>query len=133
MNKRIDYMRARREANKKPCVTCNEVMVLSTSTNCMSCAQFLRAPDITLGEAIYKNHHRSSAYALIRSRARNICKFSPCHACGYDKHTEVCHLTAIGDFPLDTKISVINSKENLIRLCPNCHWEYDKGRLSLDI
>ncbi len=25
----------------------------------------------------------------------------------------------------------VNSKDNIIQLCPNCHWEFDKGLLSL--
>lgn len=51
--------------------------------------------------------------------------------CGYDKHVEVCHIKAIRDFDLKTKIKDINSKENLVLLCPNCHWEFDNGLLTL--
>jgi hypothetical protein len=34
-------------------------------------------------------------------------------------------------FPLDTPISVVNSLDNLVGLCPNCHWEFDHGLLQL--
>lgn len=87
--------------------------------------------DMTLKEAIYDRHHRSSAYALIRSRARSVVKPKPCYNCGYEKHTEVCHIKAISDFDENTKLSVINDPSNLVRLCPNCHWEFDRGILKL--
>ena len=82
----------------------------------------------TIEEVVYKHHHRSSAYGLIRSQARSIAKslgFSKCLKCLYDKHYEVCHIKPISSFPLDTPISVINSPDNLMPLCPNCHWEHD--------
>ena len=48
-----------------------------------------------------------------------------CELCCYDKHVEVCHIKPIGSFDGNTKISKINSYNNLILLCPNCHWEFD--------
>jgi len=86
--------------------------------------------DMTLSEAIYTNHHRSSAYALVRSRARSLFKklgIDTCECCGYNKHVEIAHKKAVSTFEGDTLISVINSKENLMALCPNCHWEYDQN------
>lgn len=84
--------------------------------------------DMSLKEAIYENHHRSSAFALVRSRARAIAKklgLNTCVKCGYDKHVEIAHIKPISSFSEEVLISVINSKENLMSLCPNCHWEYD--------
>lgn len=85
--------------------------------------------DMTLQDAIYEKHHRSSAYALVRSRARASVKHEPtvCEKCGYSKHVEVAHIRAIADYPLDTMLSVINERSNLMLLCPNCHWELDHG------
>jgi len=48
-----------------------------------------------------------------------------CEACGYDKHVEVCHKRSIADYPGMTALGEVNSKENLVYLCCNCHWEYD--------
>lgn len=48
-----------------------------------------------------------------------------CETCGYDKHVEVSHKKPIKDFDINTPISVINDRNNLMLLCPNCHWEYD--------
>lgn len=89
------------------------------------------APDMTLAEAKYTKHHKSSAWNLVRARARAASPESPCQNCGYDKHTEVCHIKDISTFSEDTLISVVNSPDNLVRLCPNCHWEFDHGRLEL--
>ena len=101
---------------------------------CPTCREKKYAPDMTLQEAIYTKHHRSSAYALIRSRARSTEKFKSsksCHVCGYDKHIEACHKKSISSFPPETLISEINSPENIIPLCRNCHWEYDHGIIDL--
>ena len=84
--------------------------------------------DMTLREAIYDKHHKSSAFALVRTRARVVAKklgFVECVKCGYNKHIEVAHIKPISSFSEDILISVINSEENIMPLCPNCHWEYD--------
>ena len=83
---------------------------------------------MTLGEAIYFRHHKSSAFALVRTRARAVAKklgWKACAKCGYDKHIEIGHVKDIASYSLDTLLSVINVPENLIPLCPNCHWEFD--------
>lgn len=84
--------------------------------------------DMTLGEAIYQNLHRASAFGLVRARARTSEKAKrvrSCESCGWTAHTEVCHVRPIGSFPLSTLISEINSDSNLKILCPNCHWLHD--------
>lgn len=48
----------------------------------------------------------------------------PCR-CGYSKHVEICHIKSIESFPDDALASEINHIDNLIQLCPNCHWEFD--------
>jgi hypothetical protein len=52
-------------------------------------------------------------------------KGKSCQNCGYSKHVEVCHKKAISTFPATALIKEINSLDNLILLCPNCHWEFD--------
>ena len=84
--------------------------------------------DLTLDEATYRKGHRSSAFALVRTRARAKAKkmgLDSCERCGYNKHVEIAHRKAVSTFEGHTLLSVINSKENLMALCPNCHWEYD--------
>jgi 5-methylcytosine-specific restriction endonuclease McrA len=77
---------------------------------------------------VYEKHHKSSAYALVRSQARTVAKqqgWKSCCKCGYDKHIEIAHIKPISDYSPDTKINVINDPKNLMPLCPNCHWEFD--------
>ncbi len=83
--------------------------------------------DKVLRDVIYDIHHKSSAFSLVRSRARAIVKDEPqvCEKCGYDKHVEVCHIKAISTYEMNTLLSVINDRKNLVLLCPNCHWEFD--------
>ena len=125
----------KRNAKRKPegiCKKCGE-STSSTRVYCKSCwvVRNIVDIDITLEEAVYKKHHVSSAYALVRSRARTKVKneLQSCENCGYDKHVEVAHIKAINSFPKDTKLSVINHRDNLKLLCPNCHWEFDNNLL----
>lgn len=87
----------------------------------------------TVRDILYTKHHKSSAYALIRSRARAITLKlkKKCQICGYSKHVEICHIKPIASFSIETKISIINDLSNLVLLCPNCHWEFDRGMLDL--
>lgn len=87
----------------------------------------------TLAEA--RDMEKYQVHAAIRNRARRIYrnenKPESCANCGYDKKIHVCHIRAINDFPDDASIAEINSPDNLIALCPNCHWEFDNGLLSI--
>lgn len=83
----------------------------------------------TLGET--QSLRRYQKNSRIRAWARLFYKKSGkptyCVRCGYDKHYEVCHIKPVNSFHEDTLISKINHLDNLIALCPNCHWEFDKG------
>lgn len=113
------------------CRTCNKP-ISSNKNYCSKSCKPLSLVDHRLEDIIYKEHHKSSAFALVRENARRVGRkigFIKCINCGYDKHFEVCHIKAISSFPLDTLVSEINNSKNLIPLCPNCHWEYDNGTL----
>lgn len=56
-----------------------------------------------------------------------------CQNCGYDKHFEVCHIKDISSFVDTVMVTEINSLDNLIALCPNCHREFDYGDLRISI
>jgi len=62
----------------------------------------------------------------VRSMARSWfpAKGKTC-GCGYTKHVEVCHKKAITEFLDNAIISQINASNNIMFLCPNCHWEHD--------
>lgn len=105
---------------------CGE-LILSDRKKCVNCIENLNK-DRKLCEITYKKLHRSSAYALVRSMARTFAKkmgWISCCKCGYDKHIEIAHIKPISSFLPDDKISEINSINNLLPLCPNCHWEFD--------
>lgn len=54
-----------------------------------------------------------------------------CQSCGYDKFVEIAHIKPVSSFSADSLVKVINDRNNLVALCPNCHWEFDHGRLIL--
>lgn len=113
----------KRIAESHYCLKC-QIELPNKRSYCDDC---LIPEDVTLSEAIYTKHHRSSAFALVRTRARSLTRKWPkiCKYCGYSKHVEVCHIKPISEYPLNTMISAINNPCNLILLCPNCHWEFD--------
>lgn len=88
--------------------------------------------DKTLGE--YRNmqsvagKHPSWVHAHVRNFARSWLKHltkQPCRHCGYDKHVELAHVKAVSSFGDSSLLSEVNSEDNVIPLCPNCHWEFD--------
>lgn len=89
---------------------------------------------MTLEEAC-KGRTDANKYMKVRSRAKSIAKqnnlLDKCYNCGYNKHVECCHIKDISEFTKDSLLSIINSKNNLIGLCPNCHWEFDNDLLQI--
>lgn len=59
-----------------------------------------------------------------RSWLKHLTKL-PCAHCGYDKHVELAHIKDVASFPDHSLLSEVNSEDNIIQLCPNCHWEFD--------
>lgn len=89
---------------------------------------------ITLKDIMYsykEGYGASNRYTRIRDNAQIIYKNSKrldrCEKCSYKYHYHVCHIKPIHMFDLDTPVSEINALDNLIALCPNCHWEMDNG------
>ena len=67
----------------------------------------------------------------LRHRYRHILDKLKCQNCNYKKHVEVCHIKPISKFNMNELISTINHETNIALLCPNCHWEFDHGKLKL--
>lgn len=93
---------------------------------------------LTVGEYRHKlanrDKHRSWLHAEVRGFNRRwnaSLRELPCQHCGYNKHVELCHKRDIADFPDSATLGEINSRENVIQLCRNCHWEFDNGLLTL--
>ncbi len=74
---------------------------------------------------------RSSIQRHARKMLLNKGAESACELCGYSKHVDVAHRRAVKDFPNSATIAEINDPKNLVRLCPNHHWEFDHGVLIL--
>lgn len=116
------------------CTSC-PTLVSSRRLRCDSCWAFhyeTTRKNKTLGEYRHdkslKGKHRSWVHAEIRGFARRWNKQlvnEPCRHCGYDKHVEIAHIKAISAFSDDALLGEVNSRENLLPLCPNCHWEFD--------
>jgi hypothetical protein len=121
----------RRIFKQRNCERCFKDLTGYRRRFCVECSI---PPDLTLKDAIYTKHYRSAAFALVRYRARAILLklgWTTCCNCSYIKHFEACHIKPIKSFSDDTLLSVINNPDNLLPLCPNCHWELDHGSLKL--
>jgi predicted HNH restriction endonuclease len=90
---------------------------------------------LTKGELIKIRKNYQSYRSCIRKKAELVFKNSgkecKCEVCGYDKHIEIAHKKAVSEFDDSATITEINNINNLIALCPNCHWEFDNGLLKL--
>ena len=88
---------------------------------------------VTIAEIRSRAHYQPNAW--IRKLARRAYYDSDkprcCYRCGYSKHFEICHVRPIQEFPEDAPMAVVNALDNLVALCPTCHWELDHGLLSL--
>lgn len=125
------------------CKKCNTLLYIGWQKGrnrkvCDQCKNNLNQPKnwskITLGEQ-KKNRTLTNAHAHIRSLSRQIYKKSNkpqrCIKCGWGLHYEVCHIKPISSFDDSTTIAEINHIDNLVALCPNCHWAFDHGHLKL--
>lgn len=128
---------AAREKKSFPCSVCGEVIGqgyarYSRRKYCDSCnPQNVDWSQVSLEELQSRRKYQKNSQ--IRDAARSIAKklprFERCANCGYGKHVEVCHVVAISSFPPDAKVSEVNSLDNIVGLCPNCHWEFDNNLL----
>lgn len=119
--------------NKK-CIRCDELITEKGRRKlCVICINIPKYQ--TLKECIYSKGTRSGYYSYVRYHSRNkLLKIRKClcEYCGYDKFSECCHIKAISDFDMNTKIEEINDSENLLFLCPNHHWEFEHFELTID-
>lgn len=117
---------------KKKCLTC-KCLIQKRYTHCRPCKSkiLLEKSVRPISKMTYKKpKFKSNQYTLIRCAAKHVVKGreKKCIRCGYDKHVEVCHIKPISSFDPSTSITIVNHPDNLILLCPNCHWEYDQTK-----
>lgn len=121
----------KRKAIPRFCKHCN-VPITKRTTTCLSCNQsYVDWTQVTKGSVTDKRKYQ--VHSRIRELARRSCKnrIQECLICGYNKYVEVAHKKAVYSFADDVPIATINSPDNLILLCPNCHKEFDRGLISL--
>jgi hypothetical protein len=112
---------------KQPNPICNCGRTMSKGAKlCQVCI----CSDKTIADLTYTNGHPSNTYTKIRLHARRVAKNSGlldsgCRQCPYKRHVEIAHKKPIRDFPETAMLSEVNHIDNLLPLCPNCHWEYD--------
>lgn len=115
------YNNAVRSSNKKISTVENKIPYIRPSA----------LWNITKGELFSSRGGYQSARSEIVRYARKTMRVSDiekkCVVCGYDKHVEICHKVAVAKFPDTSTLLEINSIENLMYLCPNHHWEFDRG------
>lgn len=133
----------KRKLSKK-CSQCDDIVRHWSSTLCEQHYQYeqknkkeyilnLKISEYTERECI-KRLHPSSKFAHIRGLNRSWNKDLielPCHVCGYTKHVELAHIKPISSFDLNATLKEVNSRSNVIQLCPNCHWEFDNRLIIL--
>lgn len=142
---------AAKETNKTPkrklerkCSNCDSIVRNWRSSLCEKHFQIYISnkrttlENLTLNDYVnrecIKNLHPSSKFAHIRGLCRSWNKDKtslPCYNCGYTKHVELAHIKAISLFDLTAKLGEVNHSNNIVQLCPNCHWEFDNGLLIL--
>ena len=120
---------------KKKCANCDSVLKSWRNHLCTSCKQSYldgQYKNKTIGEyrnlQSVKGKHPSWISSHIRLFARSWFKHLtklPCAKCGYNHHVELSHIKAVSSFPDTTLLSEVNNLNNIIQLCPNCHWEFD--------
>lgn len=121
-----------------PCLDCGKP-TNAKKQRCRPCSNKHRcfiSADMTLEdyyasmEFIKKNSHLKNVQVRLYAKYHNKSLVGlPCQKCGYNKHTNFCHIKPITSFQLTAKISEVNHNSNLLILCPNCHWELDHGLL----
>ena len=121
---------------KNKCKLC-DALIMSGKSYCKGCYEKKHVlAEKTISEATKNRKDDANRYTGIRCQARKIFfksqKPKHCAVCGYKKHIEICHIKDISSFSTDTLISVVNSIDNLVGLCPNHHWEFDRELLSLE-
>ena len=84
----------------------------------------LKAKDAIKHPSYYRGYLNRITRVLNAHRPRT------CQACGYDKHVEYCHIRPIKSFDGSTAVQVVSGPDNILILCPNCHWEYDHDLLT---
>ena len=124
------------------CRTCKILPRTSRSQFCEQCKiAWARSKDPsiqTIGSIREKYRskgiHRSHWLSELRGhcRAQNLHREKQCQVCGYSTHIEYSHIKAVSSYDDNTTVKEVNSPDNILILCPNHHWEFDNGILTIE-
>lgn len=125
--------RVRIKVVKNNCLICG-IPIRVNSVYCRNCYNANGLLIETKGSL--KNRLSPTSYgSIFVSHAKSIFtksgKPNKCIVCGYDKHIDICHVKSIASFDDCATVGKINNIGNLVGLCPNHHWEYDKGDMDI--
>jgi hypothetical protein len=131
------YTNRRRESRAQKCPDCGRRMSPGCA-RCRACSVIAKRA-VALGSTKGELRHRRSNYqswrATLQTHAikthRQHGGEQRCIVCGYSNHVQVCHRVPVSSFPDSAAISEINAIGNLVPLCPNHHWEFDHGLITL--
>lgn len=124
-------------AGRRRCQECRDAGKLRISQSFHGQKRTQYNPDFykLLTIADYKNRPSNvSKHPLwAHNNIRNFCRSwnkhmqsMPCKRCNYALHVELAHIRPISDFPETATLGEVNAPDNVVPLCPNCHWEFDK-------
>jgi len=114
------------------CRKCNNTVVAKYYKYCRECIDnkkhYHGTPADEQTIELASRRGGANRYDIIRAHARRIYKTElkgKCEKCNYKKHVELCHIKSISSFDKKTTIVEVNKRDNVLFLCPNCHWEFD--------
>lgn len=136
------YNNPRRAKQRTPlhCQDCGDVLPEGSSAKyCSHCRPKHKRkstiPTRTKGELFASRKNWGSARSEIGIFAMKVYKEAGkpliCAICGYSNTVEICHIIPVAQFADEATIGEINALDNLVALCPNHHWEFDAGLITL--
>ena len=78
-----------------------------------------------------KNYTDVQIRAGARQMHKDLGRPNICVNCGYDDYIEICHIKPVKDFKKCNLVE-INHPDNIVALCPNCHKQFDNGKITLE-
>lgn len=139
----VTYSNARPGRKYKPrtkvCAACGD-LICKNRSYCRECIQLGRhlrggAAITSRTMAEINKYDGANKYSSVRYHAIKVASVIPdvCAApgCEYTNHVEVCHKKPISAFPDTAYVSEVNDINNLVKLCPNHHWDFDHGLLKV--
>lgn len=134
-----------KKKTKKKCIDCGQSVISYKYDRCeIHHQEYKKYKEDTLYQNKTLKEYRNKLSvkgkhpSWLNSHIRHFCRSwnnsltkLPCANCGYNLHVELCHIKDVASFPETSTLAEVNSKENVIQLCRNCHWEFDNNFIKL--